>query len=89
MASYRVTLALEAAEALAGLPRKTQRQLVSKLSGLAPTPRSPDSVLHGHENLHRVRSGDFRIVYQIDDADATILVLRIGDRRDVYRALER
>ena len=41
---------------------------------------------HGREN-YRVRQGDCRIIYQVSDASATVVVIKIGDRKDVYRRL--
>ena len=42
--------------------------------------------LAGQPDLYRIRVGDYRIVYQVKDADVTVLVLSIGHRRDIYRS---
>jgi mRNA interferase RelE/StbE len=41
--------------------------------------------LSGHDNSYRIRVGDYRIIYQVDQGVLTILVLTIGHRREVYR----
>jgi mRNA interferase RelE/StbE len=41
--------------------------------------------MQGEDELYRVRVGDFRIIYQIQDAALLVLVLQIGNRRDIYR----
>jgi mRNA interferase RelE/StbE len=67
-----------------------RERLVPRIDGLADDPR-PDGCkkLAGHNNRYRIRVGDLRIVYQVDDDQAGVLVLVIGHRRDVYRDLQR
>jgi mRNA interferase RelE/StbE len=49
-------------------------------------PRPPGVVkMHGSEGYYRLRVGDYRVVYAIEDAVLLVLVVRIGHRRDVYR----
>ncbi|PYM57636.1 MAG: hypothetical protein DMD79_20035 [Candidatus Rokuibacteriota bacterium] len=58
--------------------------MARKIDGLARDPR-PSGVekLAGSERLYRVRSGDYRIVYEIQDERVLVLVVRIGHRREV------
>jgi mRNA interferase RelE/StbE len=57
---------------------------------LADNPRSINSKkLEGHKEIHRLRSGQFRIIYQIKDKILLVLVLKIGHRRDIYEHLFR
>ena len=70
------------------LPSAQQRRLATKIDSLAGDPRPPGvEVLEAHDRLHRVRVGDYRIVYQIADAALLVLVVKIGNRREVYRKL--
>ncbi len=57
-----------------------------KIDALAQDPR-PAGVkkLEGEADIYRVRDGNFRIIYRIEDRKPLILVLLVGDRRDVYR----
>ncbi|MFC1482569.1 type II toxin-antitoxin system RelE/ParE family toxin [Myxococcota bacterium] len=83
---YRVQLTRAAARDLRGLPRGGQRRIDAAIMSLAEHPRPPGCVkLRGADDLYRVRVGDYRIVYQIEDEVLTVLVIRIGHRRDVYR----
>ena len=60
--------------------------MARKIDNLADEPRPPRAEkLAGTENRYRVRVGDIRIVYQIEDRVLLILILRIRDRKDVYR----
>jgi len=43
--------------------------------------------LNGAEELYRIRVGDYRVVYQIEDKDLMILVVNVGNRREIYRDL--
>ena len=85
--AYRVELHREAIEALAALPGKIRRQVARKIEALGAEPTPPGSMaLKGrHAGLHRVRSGDYRILYQVEKRRLVVLVVKIGNRRDVYR----
>lgn len=59
--------------------------IVSKLSLLQENPRSAGSLkLHGSEGW-RIRVSDYRIIYDIDDAGRTVVIRRVGHRRDIYK----
>ncbi len=75
-----------AAKTLATLSKKQRRQIATRIDGLAETPRPRGcEKLQGAEDLYRIRSGNYRIIYQVTDARLLILVIRIGHRREVYR----
>ena len=62
------------------------RRFRETLAALAENPRPPGCVkLQGESELYRVRVGEYRIVYQIQDAVLVVLVVQIGHRRDIYR----
>ena len=85
MAIYRVIVKPSADKALQRLPADVQRRIVAVLKELAITPRPHGVVkMKGADHLWRVRTGVYRIVYEIHDAQIVILVLRIGHRREVY-----
>jgi mRNA interferase RelE/StbE len=83
---YAVQFKPSAARDLRGLTKGVQRRIVRKLEALAVPPR-PNGVkkLDGENSTYRVRVGDYRIIYQIQDAILVVLVIHIGHRRDVYR----
>ena len=61
-------------------------QVNTVIEALATNPRpSGCKKLQGTSGLWRIRSGSWRIVYSIDDASKIILILAIGDRKEVYR----
>ncbi|MBZ5638865.1 MAG: type II toxin-antitoxin system RelE/ParE family toxin [Acidobacteriia bacterium] len=85
MASYRLLIKPSAAKELEALPLNERRRVVRRLRRLSDEPRPPgNEKLTGHD-LHRVRQGDYRILYEVLDHDRTVTVIKIGHRRDVYR----
>lgn len=84
--AYSILLAPPAERQLKALPPTIQKRLVRRLKTLQGNPR-PQGVkkLAGKDNLYRIREGDYRIVYTIRDTELVILVVKIGDRKEVYR----
>jgi mRNA interferase RelE/StbE len=83
--SYRLEVKRTAAKEIADLPKADCRRVVAKIQLLARDPRP-----HGCEKLsgaekYRVRQGDYRILYQIDDPAKSVTVVKIGHRREIYR----
>jgi mRNA interferase RelE/StbE len=84
--TYRIEFRPAAMRELAKLETSTRRRIAATLDPLATTPRPPGvEKLKGRDHRYRVRCGDYRIIYEIDDRVLIILVLRIGHRRQVYR----
>ena len=84
--SYAVQLEKSAARFLLRLrDAKLKSRLDEAIESLADDPRPPGCrKLAGTSDRYRVRVGDYRIVYRIDDGKVTVLVLVIGHRREVY-----
>jgi mRNA interferase RelE/StbE len=83
---YRVELRPAALRDLRKLEFAVRRRIGAAIDELAQTPR-PVGVekLQGQENRYRVRVGEYRILYEIEDRALLILVVRVGHRREVYR----
>jgi mRNA interferase RelE/StbE len=61
-------------------------RLSRKIDSLSLDPRPPGvKKLKGEEGIYRIRDGDFRIIYKLEDQRLLILVLSVGNRREVYR----
>lgn len=84
--TYRIELSPSAARRLRKLDGRAQRRIQAVVELLAqdPRPAGAKKLVGGHGEW-RVRTGDYRIVYEIDDGVLVILVLAIGQRREVYR----
>ena len=85
MASYRVVLTSSAARELKRLSSQLNERVVPRLENLAANPRPPGcQKLKGGHNEWRIRVGDYRVVYTIDDAALLVEVTRIRHRSEVY-----
>jgi len=82
---YRIEFRPAALRELLKIDRSTQPRLQGAITLLAQDPRPPASrPLRGRDS-YRLRVGDYRIIYIIDDGVLLIVVVTIGHRRDVYR----
>jgi len=84
--AYTILLAPPAERQLKALAPPVQKRLVRRLKTLRDNPR-PQGVkkLAGEDDLYRIREGDYRIIYAIQDKELIILVVKIGDRKEIYR----
>jgi mRNA interferase RelE/StbE len=82
--SYEVLILRRAQKELANLPKADYERVRDAVAALAENPRPAGyKKLIGREGW-RIRSGDYRAIYEIDDAQQQVTVLHIGHRRDVY-----
>ena len=86
--SYRIEVKKSAAKALKKIPKTDRKRIVDKIDNLAKSPPNPDTTkMTGNNPFHKVRVGDYRIVYEIQDDVLLILIVKIGHRKDIYRNL--
>jgi mRNA interferase RelE/StbE len=86
--AYSVQLLPSAVKSLDGIPRKQRGQIAEKIGRLASEPFPPTTKkLQGIEDTYRLDSGDYRILYQVQQAKLLVLVVKIGNRKDVHRNL--
>lgn len=84
--NYRVTLKKKAEKELAQLPKNSCLRIAQIIDRLSENPRPPGTKkLYSKKNWWRIRAGDYRILYEIDDSEELITIFRIGHRKDVYR----
>lgn len=84
-ASYRLRIKRSAEKELRRVPKADLRRVVERMERLATEPRPPGCEKLFAENVYRVRQGDYRILYSVDDGEGAIEVIKIGHRREVYR----
>ena len=84
--AYRVLFSTQAAKQFDKLPHQAKEAWRHKLNALADNPRPHGCVkLAGSHNQYRIRAGDYRILYTLDDRRKIITIYRIRHRREVYR----
>ena len=86
MAKYKILIKASAAKEIAGIPtRKDRRKVVEKIRKLGDDPRPKGCEKLSGKDRYRVRQGNYRIIYSIDDDLLVVHVVKVGDRKDVYR----
>jgi len=87
VAAYRVLIKASAGKELERLGAKSDRtRIVQRIHTLAddPRPRGCEK-LAGYTDRFRIRQGNYRVVYLVDDQRREVTIFKIGDRKDVYR----
>ncbi len=83
---YKVQITPTANRQLKKFPRDVQKRLRVAIDLLQDNPRPPGvKKIVGENDLWRIRTGDYRVVYEIKDAKLLVLLLRIAHRKDIYR----
>lgn len=85
---YKIEFSKRAEKQFEDLPKQIQQRLQPRIDALAENPRPPGvKKLEETENQYRLRVGDYRIVYETQDAILLVILLRVGHRSEVYRKL--
>jgi len=85
VANYRVQIKKSAAKELEALPTIDRQRIVERIRSLSTNPRPMGSEKLTGEERYRIRQGDYRILYEIHDRKIFVVVIKIGNRRNVYR----
>ena len=87
MASSSLSIKPSAGKEIEAVGSRADRQrIVAKLQALATDPRPRGSEkLAGYDDRHRIRQGNYRVVYQIDERASVVTIFEIGHRSEVYR----
>jgi len=86
MARFELRFKPTVAKDLRGIPKTEVRRLLKRIQALGDEPRPAGCEKLTGRDLYRIRQGVYRIVYSVDDAAIVIEVIKLGHRRDVYRA---
>lgn len=82
---YRVELETRAKREFLSLPKEIQGRLADVLKDLTLNPRPPGAKRLTAQEGYRIRKGDYRVLYTVDDGESLVRIYRIGHRREVYR----
>ena len=83
--SYNVRIKKSAEKELRALPPKYLKQIVSRIRALSAGPRPAGCEKLSGGDRYRMRRGDYRVVYVVDDERRVVDIMKIGHRKDVYR----
>jgi len=85
---YRIDFKRSAAKALRKIPMSDQKRIADKIDSLSENLPDPATTkMKGDNPFHRIRVGDYRIIYEIHGDILLIVILKIGRRKEVYRRL--
>ena len=85
---YRIGFKRSAAKAIRKIPKSDQKRIADKIDSLSENLPDPETTkLKGDNPFHRIRVGDYRIIYEIHGDILLIVILKIGHRKEVYRRL--
>jgi mRNA interferase RelE/StbE len=87
VASYKVLIKPSAAKEIEAVGQNKDRQrIVTAIRSLAGNPRPVGcEKLAGRSERYRIRVGQYRVIYSIDDGGSLVIVVKVGDRKEVYR----
>ena len=85
MAKYKIEIKKTAVKELNNLPLNDLKKIIQKIQNLAVNPRPPGCKKLAGEEKYRIRCGNYRILYMIEDDILIIYIVKIVHRRDVYR----
>jgi mRNA interferase RelE/StbE len=85
VAVYSIFFKASARKEMEAITKSDLQRIVERISGLADDPRPHGSEKLSGQERYRIRQGNFRIVYSIQDFELTVWVVKIGHRREVYR----
>ena len=85
---YRIEFKSSAAKALKKIPKSDQKRIRDRIDSLSENLPDPTTTkMKGDNPFHRIRVGNYRIIYEIHGDILVIMVLKIGHRKEVYRRL--
>ena len=85
MAGYETLFKESVWKDLRKIPKSDLKRMLSRIENLGDDPRPIGSEKLTGEELYRVRQGNYRIIYSIQDNELTVWVIKVGHRKDIYR----
>ena len=85
MASYSLAFKKSVAKDLRSIPKNDVERILSRINSLQENPRAEGCVKLSNQEKYRVRQGIYRIVYEIQDTELIILVVKVAHRAQVYK----
>jgi len=83
---YVIKFTQHAARSFRKLPREIQTRISPAIESLKDNPRPPGSEkLKGTDDAYRIRVGDYRVLYEVKDAELVVYIIEAGHRREIYR----
>jgi mRNA interferase RelE/StbE len=85
MANYKIVFKQSVAKDLRPIPNKDVQSILKRIEQLEHDPRPPGSEKLTGAEKYRIRQGNYRILYTVDDELVIVTIVKIGHRRDIYQ----
>ncbi len=85
MAKYKIFFRESVSKDFKKIPKKDLQKILSRIQKLGDDPHIPGNEKLTGQDLYRIRQGNYRILYSIQDKQLTIWVIKVGNRKDIYR----
>ncbi|GAB6192042.1 type II toxin-antitoxin system RelE family toxin [Desulfocastanea catecholica] len=85
MGQYKIFFKKSVEKDFQGIPKSDLRRILSKIEQLQHNPRPEGSEKLSGQERYRIRQGNYRVVYSIQDNELTVWVVKVGHRREIYR----
>jgi mRNA interferase RelE/StbE len=85
MAKYEILVKKSAEKELSKIPKKELLKILEKIKSLSDDPHPAGSIKLSNQGKFRVRVGNYRILYKVEDSILTVFVVKIGHRKNIYR----
>lgn len=86
MAGYSLFFKESVRKDLDAIPKSDLQRIMERIAGLADNPRPPGAEKLSGQEKYRVRQGNYRIIYAIEENRLIVMVVKVGHRREVYRS---
>jgi mRNA interferase RelE/StbE len=83
--SYNILIKPSAVKEIEAVPQRDRQRIVARIQGLSTTPRPPGCEKLSGQERYRVRQGAYRIVYSVNDGESSLLIIKVGHRKEIYR----
>jgi mRNA interferase RelE/StbE len=83
--SYKIFIKPSAVNEIEAIPQRDRQRMVARIQGLSRNPRPPGCEKLSGQDKFRLRQGVYRIVYSVNDDEPSLLIVKVGRRKEVYR----
>ena len=84
MAVYKILFRASVEKDFQGIPRKEVEKILHRIEALAENPRPPGCEKLTGQERYRIRQGNYRVLYSIQDRELTVWVVKVGHRKEIY-----
>jgi len=83
---FKLRIKKEARKELDRVPINIRRRIEEKIAELVTDPKGYGDKMNGFESRYKFRQGNYRVIYEVDDDQVIVIIVKIGTRGDVYKA---